>query len=166
MQFDDRHIQIASVAFAQAESLVNKRFRLGWEEMKRHRYEVKTLAQLTEQERDSQVFAHLCRYELVSPQGARGSHFYRICLQDDRILEAVSRAGSGFSLAALLLYIATHELVHVIRFDRSGADFNARGEEKQKEEERVHNLTCEILSCYSSREMRIVRDCFSPRYLI
>ncbi len=165
MMFQGHHIEVASNAFSLAESLIGKRFRLRWEEMKRHHYDVKTLIHLTEKERSQHAFAHLCRYqyEAHSEAGA-SSHFYRICLQDDRILEALARAGNCLNLASLLLYIATHELVHVIRFNRYEADFDANGEEKDREEERVHTITHEILRYSPCNELRLMRDYFSPRY--
>ena len=46
---------------------------------------------------------------------------------------------------ALLLYITTHELVHVIRFSQFLALFEASEEEKVLEEGRVHRLTQKIL---------------------
>lgn len=165
MRFEGHHIEVASSAFSSAESLVSKRFRLHWNEMKRHHYDVKTLAQLSEGERSQHAFAHLCRYQYEAhPEAGAGSHFYRVCLQDDRILDAVMRAGTCLSLASLLLYIATHELVHVVRFDRLEADFNANGAEKDREEERVHTITHEILSHSPCRDLRLIRDYFSSRY--
>ncbi len=165
MRFQHHHIEIASRAFSLAESLIGKRFRLRWEELRRHHYDVKTLAQLSEAERTHHAFAHLCRYQYEAHPGTTaGSHFYRVCLQDDRILEAVRRAGTSINLASLLLYIATHELVHVIRFDRAGADFNACGEERDREEERVHAITNEILMYAPCGDLKIIRDYFSPRY--
>ena len=64
-----------------------------------------------------------------------------ICLQDDRILDAVERAHSFIRLSPLMLYIAAHELVHVIRFERGEGNFDAPDDEKSNEEEKVHRIT-------------------------
>ncbi len=45
----------------------------------------------------------------------------------------------------MLLYIVTHELVHVIRFSQFLALFEAPEEEKAREEILVHRLTQKIL---------------------
>ena len=49
-------------------------------------------------------------------------------------------------LCPLLLYIVTHELVHVIRFSQFLALFEAAEAEKAIEETRVHQLTQKILA--------------------
>ncbi|MDZ4163603.1 MAG: hypothetical protein U1C55_00580 [Smithellaceae bacterium] len=165
--FHDHHIGLASKAFSGAETLTGLHFRLNRQEMKRHRYEVKTLAFLDEKERSDRAFAHLCKYQYDESSDGRGdAHFYRVCLQDDRILDAVSRARSYISLGALLLYIATHELVHVVRFDRGEIDFDASGEEREREEERVHAITHEVLQPSLCRNLTLIHDCFSSRYKI
>jgi hypothetical protein len=93
-------------------------------------------------------------------------HFYRICLQDDRILDAVERAHSFIRLSPLLLYIAAHELVHVIRFDRGEGNFDALEEEKSDEEEKVHRITRNLLKPTIDSELNLVLDCFSNIYRI
>ena len=101
-------------------------------EWKGYRYDVKTLAYLDKHEVREGAFAHLCKYEYgkePEPEG-RGIHFYRICLQDDRILNAIERATPSSGFRRFCLYIAAHELVHVIRFDRGRGEFRRarRGE--------------------------------------
>lgn len=167
MLFHDYHIALANKAFSRAETLTGRYFRLNRQEMRRRRYEVKTLAFLDERERSDQAFAHLCKYQYDGSSGGReGAHFYRICLQDDRILDAVRRAGNYISLGSLLLYIATHELVHVVRFDRGAIDFDASREEKEREEKRVHAITHEVLQPSLGRNVTLIHDCFSSRYKI
>jgi hypothetical protein len=70
--------------------------------------------------------------------------FYRVCLQDHNILSTLE-ASPELSLFPLLLYIVTHELVHVIRFSQFLALFEAAEAEKTREELLVHRLTQEIL---------------------
>ncbi len=95
-----------------------------------------------------------------------GLHFYRICLQDDRILDAVERAHSFIRLSPLLLYIAAHELVHVIRFERGEGNFDAPEDEKSDEEEKVHRITRNLLKPATDPDLNLVLDCFSNRYRI
>lgn len=158
--FNLQELNIAADAFFNAERLAHRHFGIDWRNSKELKYDVRTLAQLKAHEVQDGAFAHLCRYEYE-----RG-HFYRICLQDGRILDAVMRARSFIKLKPLLLYIAAHELVHVIRFCRGEAEFEAPEEEKTKEEERVHAITRNVLQACMNSDLKLVVDCFSDRYQI
>ena len=61
------------------------------------------------------------------------------------ILQRVAQLGGG-GLEPLLLYILTHELVHVVRFQRAEHLFSAASELRLAEEERVHRITLELLA--------------------
>jgi hypothetical protein len=166
--FDSSQITLARRTFSKAEKMAGQYFRLNSGEWKAHRYDVKTLAYLDQHEVRKGAFAHLCKYELEKepePVG-RGIHFYRICLQDDRILDAVERANSFIRLSPLLLYIAAHELVHVIRFDRGEGNFDATEAEKSEEEETVHRITRSLLKPMTDPDLNLVLECFSNRYQI
>jgi hypothetical protein len=155
--------------FLQAQELTSSHFRLDSKEGENTRYEVKTLAQLESHEVNDRVFAHLCKYSFQkqkAPAPLEEGHFYRICLQDNRILDAVSRGGPFIRLEPLLLYIATHELVHILRFDRGESDFDLPEEEREKEEKRVHRITTSILEPFSKSGMNLVLDCFGEEYRI
>jgi len=167
MYFDTYQTYLAISAFDHAEKMVARHYRLSVDQLRGLRYDVKTLAYLTEPEIHEQAFAHLCRYRYKTYRQAEiesGFFFYRICLQDDRILDAVQRTGAFIKLPALLLYIAAHEIVHVIRFDAGYENFEATPEEKGKEEQRVHAITGELLSSLKYPDLRIVMDCFSDRH--
>jgi hypothetical protein len=166
--FSAEQISLAVRAFAQAENMAVRYFRISPEERQERRYDLKTLAFLEEHEVREGAFAHLCKYQ--SQKGTAGEreglHFYRICLQDDRILDAVERASSFIRLDPLLLYIAAHELVHVVRFERGEGNFDAPEEEKRDEEEKVHRITHNLLKPVTDTDLNLVLDCFSERYRI
>jgi len=172
--FNPAQISLAGSLFQHAERLAGEYFRLSPEKIKAHRYDVKTLAFLEEHEVRKGAFAHLCKYHYHKDeeqgrqrQGEeRGFHFYRICLQDDRILDAVERAHSFIRLSPLLLYIAAHELVHVIRFDNGQTEFDLSVDEKRQEEEKVHSITRDMLQSSINPDLKLVLDCFSNRYHI
>jgi hypothetical protein len=65
-----------------------------------------------------------------------------------------------------MLYIAVHELIHVLRFGNGEIDFNAAREEKEKEENVVHNLTKDALLPVKGHDLEIVLDCFSSQFKI
>jgi len=167
--FSQEQIALAMRSFAESEIMTRRFFNINAGERKLHRYDVKTRAFLEKHEICEGTFAHLFKYEANKEQGAdriddEAIVFYRICLQDDVILDAVKRADSFVRLSPLLLYVATHELVHVIRFERGEGDFYATGEEKADEEEKVHRITRNLLKPLADAEMNLVLDCFSDRY--
>jgi hypothetical protein len=169
MYFNASQKSLAESTFQHAEKLAGRYFRIDPEAMKTHHYDVKTLAYLDQREVNSRAFAHLCKYHAHAGDKAgmeRGLHFYRICLQDNRILDAVGRAGPFIKLSPLLLYIAAHELVHVIRFDSGTIDFDAPAAEKQREEEKVHEITRDMLRNLAAPDLNLVMECFSSRYQI
>jgi hypothetical protein len=164
--FSPEQVLLAGRAFAQAEKIAGSYFRLRPAEQQERLYDLKTLAFLKKHEVREGAFAHLCKYQSQKETEGNGLHFYRICLQDDRILDAVERANSFIRLAPLLLYIAAHELVHVVRFERGEGNFDAPEEEKWGEEEKVHRITHNVLKPVTDRDLNLVLDCFSDRYRI
>ena len=190
MYFDSSQISLVKGIFFHAEKMAATYFHLGHEKIKECKYEVKTLAHLEDHEISDRAFAYLCKYHcqeneekdsfqtsassdfgelsLRRTQSSRRAvePFFRICLQDNRILDAVERARSFVRLAPLMRYIATHELVHVIRFNSGEIDFDAPLKERIKEEEKVNYITRNILRSLDSPDMGLVADCFSSKYLI
>lgn len=167
--FSPAEISFVNKTFGQAEKLAEKYFHLSSRDWKTHRYDVKTLAYLEGHEVHSRAFAHLCKYDYEEEKGTgnkKNLHFYRICLQDNRILNAVERGTSFIKLMPLMLYIATHELIHVVRFNRGDGDFDAPVEEKIQEEETVHSITRNILQPIADNNLNLVLDCFSDQYHI
>ncbi|HNS55036.1 MAG TPA: hypothetical protein PLQ15_07565 [Syntrophales bacterium] len=137
------------------------------DQMRAQRYDLRTLAHLEAHEVDDKAFAHLCKYAVRKEEKAekpRTYDLYRICLQDNRILGAIERAHSFIRLESLMLYIAVHELVHVIRFASGQADFEAPRAERLQEEEKVDQITRTVLHPVADKDMGLVLDCFSSRY--
>ncbi len=162
-------MSVATWAFSHAEEMAAQYFRLDRETMKSYRYDVKTLAYLENHEVNEQAFAHLCKYQYKKGSEAgnkEGFYFYRICLQDNQIIDAVERANSFIKLNPLMLYIATHELIHVVRFETGESDFDASPEEKRREEEKVNAITKDVIQRSVSSDFNLILDCFSNRYKI
>ena len=160
-----------SRTFLHAERLTGRYFDVTRDEWLARRYDVKTLVQLENHEVHEAAFAHLCKYSVPKEESKNpltGFHFYRVCLQDNRILDAIRRGSSYIKLVPLLLYIATHELVHILRFERGESNFDMPAEERTKEEGRVDAITRSILSLspVGGPELNLVLDCFGNGYRI
>jgi hypothetical protein len=169
--FNIAQMPLAARAFNDAEKLVLRHFRMGEDDLRKNKYEVKTLAFLNEHEVKDGAFAHLCKYAYEKPsamaaEGREGFDFYRVCLQDNIILDAVDRANSFIKLSPLMLYIAVHELIHVMRFGNGSIDFDASHEIKEQEEKIVHNLTRDALRAVRQSDMDIILECFSNQFAI
>lgn len=142
-RFNLEELALLRRCLERSEGLVAASFRIPALPSKQYPYEVATLGELSEAERAEEAFAHLVVYER---QRARGEErLYRICLQDGTILARLSDGGPSW-LAALLVYVLTHELVHVVRFQRAEQTYAAAGAERDREEDLVHRLTLELLA--------------------
>lgn len=170
--FNSTQLPLTGKAFNDAEKLVSRHFRISEAELKKNKYDVKTLAYLEQHEIKEGAFAHLCKYAyeksdgLAEKKNKEGFDFYRICLQDNIILDAVERANPFIKFSPLMLYIAVHELIHVLRFGSGQIDFDASREKKEQEEIIVHNLTKTALQPVKHHDLDIVLDCFSSSFKI
>ena len=167
--FNAAQMPMTKQAFNDAEKLVSRHFRMSEDELRKNKYDVKTLAFLEQHEVKDGAFAQLCKYSYekpsdLTPEGKDGFDFYRVCLQDNIILDAVDRGNSFIKFSPLMLYIAVHELIHVLRFSSGEIDFEAGTEEKDKEEVVVDNLTRAALLPVKSYDLNMVLDCFSSRF--
>jgi hypothetical protein len=145
--FKEEDIVTVSEALDIAEDRTGDFFKFSSGQWRRHRYDVKTLSQLASWEVVPDVFALLRKSEEkkegVEPS-SRNRDFYFICLQDHRILNALKR-DRDLGLLPLLVYVFTHELVHIVRFCNFSQRFEVSTKDREKEERIVHATTYEIL---------------------
>jgi len=154
-RFSPQQIRVINDAVSMAEELVGNFYKLSSVQWRRLRYDIKTLAELAEDELVTGPFAQVIRYEAKPqdvPLGSSTYDYYKICLQDQAILRVTARHPE-IQLYPLVLYIVTHELIHIIRFCRFLQRFDASTEEKHEEEKRVHERTHEILSKLTTPEL-------------
>ncbi|HXG65772.1 MAG TPA: hypothetical protein VNO70_11745, partial [Blastocatellia bacterium] len=69
---------------------------------------------------------------------------YRVCLQDHRILDVAET--NQLDLGALLTYVLTHELVHVVRFGQRLQRVDLPDDLRPGEEQKVESATRTILA--------------------
>jgi hypothetical protein len=162
-RFTAPQIKIVDQSVSLAEELVCNFFKMSATQWLRHRYDVKTYADLTPHERVDGPFAQVVRYAGQREGDSLCSSaydFYKICLQDNAIISAVKNS-PGIALFPFVVYIVVHELIHIVRFAKFYQHFNALPEEREIEEDRVHKMTCEILSRHEIKGIREVIQFYS-----
>jgi len=82
-------------------------------------YDVKTLAELSDDEKEQGVFAKLLFVDAAD--SARTPH-YRICLQDSEIFSFI-KSNSDIDMLSFITFIMIHELLHIHRFSTGKADY-------------------------------------------
>ena len=149
-----------------SESLAAGYFLVNLGNLEQFPYDLQTLANLKSQEKTRRALAQVCKYEYsktTPPLKRRTKEFYRICLQDDRILNAVWAETSSLALLKpLLLYVVAHELIHVIRFSVDPQRFFLRPEDKRVEEKDVHGMTYELLKSFNDPQVGLWLDRYRP----
>ena len=160
--FGYNHIHTVSEALDIAEDLVGNHYKFSLGQWKRHRFDVKTRKALQRGEITDQALALLKRGRRttgLTDSGTPRRDSYIICLQDQQILKAVKR-DSRLNLLPFLLYIFTHELIHVVRFCNFLQRFDVPDKEKEKEERVVHEKTYEVLNPLSLPDLDYILDAY------
>ena len=145
--FDPEQIEAVNHAVTMAEEIVSNAYKMSASQWLRRRYDVRTLTDLKAAEIENGPFAQVVRYKGQRPDTSLGSNaydHYRICLQDHAILDVLNRS-KELRLLPFVLYIVTHELIHIIRFSQFLQFFEASPEEALDEEHRVHRETHRLL---------------------
>ena len=160
--FQNKDLPTLREALDVAEEKTGDYYKFSFGQWKRHGYDIKTLSTLGNDQITSNAFALLNKGSRVisdfEPK-TKKRDFYFICLQDHHILKAVRR-DKDVGLLPLLVYIFTHELVHIVRFCNFSQRFEVSGEGREQEEGIVHGLTFEILKNLSLPRLDYVLDCY------
>ena len=130
-----------------AEAMTGEYFSLAPDEWKRNPYGIFTRKEVERPLDGETIFAQVVRLRTGRGQSRdrnQGDSF-GIILQDPNILRALLRS-TLHDLWTLVLFILTHELIHIVRFQRFAVDFHAPEVERDREEKLVHAITREILA--------------------
>jgi hypothetical protein len=159
LPFNRGNMLSVSEALNIAEDKIGDFYKLSLRQWKRHRFSVRTLAELSEEEIISDAFALLeKRYKIHRVLNTAEDHYF-ICLQDHEILKA-TRRDKDLTLLPLLVYVFTHELVHIVRFCNFVQRFDARGKDREREERIVHSTTYDILKNIAMPNLDYVLDSY------
>ncbi len=127
--------------------MITDYYRVAPREWQKMPYEVKTLRALDRSEITDSALAQTLCYGVRREVGTlilEEGDLYRICLQDHRILDAAQRTRT--ELKAMLTYVLTHELVHVVRFGQRMQAIDLAHELRPHEESKVEKTTRSILA--------------------
>ena len=129
-----------------AADLVTRFYRLAPREWDTMPYEVRTLRHLAPGEVVDSALAHVLCYGVrrtIDDRVVAERDLFRICLQDHRILRHI--AEDAVELPALVLFVLTHELVHVVRFGQRMQAIDLPGDLRVREEASVDKTARLIL---------------------
>ena len=162
--FNEAQIEELNHAVEVAEDLTANHYKISASEWRRMRYDIKTVADIHPDEITREAFAQVIKFSRSAEQMTRldrGYDYYLICLQDHKILQAVEREPQ-LDLMSLLIYIVTHELVHVVRFFKFKSMFETPPHAREKEESVVHAVTYEILKSHKRTALQYILDSYAP----
>src|SRR3989339_1818620 len=140
--FRQHHKELLKEATVIAEEVTSDFFKLSPCNWRRARYDILTLEALAAEEIPPPARAVVAKYAGRHKDRLLRSamfDFYRVCLQDHNILKTLQQV-DALSLFPLLLYIVTHELVHIVRFSQFLALYESPEEHKHEEERRGGQL--------------------------
>ena len=147
-----------------ARELTGDFFSLGLDDAKKIPYEVRTVRCLDPDEiLQEKVLAAVSRFQYRDKDFGRPRDLYRVNLQDHNILSTLQQGGRQVRFSPLLLYVLTHELVHIIRFVKFMTPFYLDRPEKETEERRVHEITRRVLGQMKVSGLDEVLTRYEPR---
>ena len=160
--FKKNDLKVVSDALEIAEDATGNFYKFSLGQWKRHRYDVKTRSFFKPGEMNSSALAVLFKgmrmVEDFHPR-TKDKDYYFICLQDHSILEVLER-DRYLTLLPLLIYVFTHELVHIVRFCNFFQMFDVSQKQRFEEEGIVHRTTFEILKDFSLPNLDYVLDSY------
>ena len=160
--FTEKDMAVLDESLHVAEDIISDSFSVTKNHWLLNQYEICTMLDMVDHAvfRETEWFAHLLRYS--RPRNEKNSavdnlDFYRICLNDSRILKFTCN-GRAERLFPFLTYVLTHELVHIIRFSRYYCCHDVY--DRFEEEAVVHGITRDLLSGRQIEGMGATLDFF------
>jgi hypothetical protein len=163
--FNSKDLSTINAALEIAEESTGDFYKFSFAQWKRHHYDVKTLSSLNDEEITLNAFALLNKGSRITSgfdSRTKERDFYFICLQDHHILKALGR-DRNLGVTPLLVYIFTHELVHIVRFCNFNQRFDLSGKNRDTEEKIVHATTYEILKDISLPKLDYVLEAYQDK---
>lgn len=126
-------------------------------------YDLKTELEVCIDRPHGNVFAEVRKYTpALKNSSAFPEERYQICLFDRNILKALWKQ-SGLEFYPFMVYILTHELIHVARFCQKLHPFECDEIALEKEEEKVNKLTHQVLTIRKNSAFHKVSSMYDKR---
>jgi hypothetical protein len=127
-----------------------------------HRWQMLQYDLLTRQDHEWEPLPEsiLARVQQIEAVRRRRHRFYRIQLNDAGILQAVERENLSAEMYPFLVYIITHELVHLVRLSSIVDDPRRLEAAPEYEEARVQQIARQVLSGHGRRTFDNVLERF------
>lgn len=145
--FDYWQIHQLDQAIDISEDIVGDYFKISTSQWRHYRYDIRSLKDLLPEEIIDTAYAQILKYTQHPQERFRGSfrgEYFKVCLQDHVILRTLNTC-KNLLFVPFMIYIVTHELIHIVRFAKFIQSFLASQKERDKEEQIVHELTRELL---------------------
>jgi hypothetical protein len=145
--FNPGQLRVVHRSRDRAAKLVSEYYQVAPREWLKMPYEVRTLRSLKSSEVTDEALAQTVCYAFKRQAGSivlKEGDLFRICLQDHRILKTMRDLHLG--LGSLLMYVLTHELIHVVRFGQRLQSVDLAEELRSCEEGMVERTTQKILA--------------------
>jgi hypothetical protein len=160
--FEVSSLKTVGDALEIAEDRIANFYKFSLGQWKRHHYDIRTMANSCFDHITPYAFALLNKCARViegHESKTRNRDFYLIHLQDHHILKALGR-DHHLKLLPLLVYVFTHELIHIVRFCNFSQRFEISGKGRESEERLVHTTTYEILRDLSLPSMEYILESY------
>lgn len=145
--FNPSQLRVVHRSRDRAAKLVSEYYQVAPREWLKMPYEVRTLRSLDSSEVTDEALAQTVCYAFKRQAGSiilKEGDLFRICLQDHRILGTMRDL--QLELESLLMYVLTHELIHVVRFGQRLQSIDLPKDQRSCEERTVERTTHTILA--------------------
>ena len=128
-----------------------------WQQL---RYDLVTRQDYEWEPLPDETLARVQQLHLLRPMQDSIYDFYRIQLNDPGIITAAHRENLGPDFYPFLLYILTHEMVHLVRLSTILSQAEDLRPSMEEEESRVQKVAYRILSKSPDKDMRPILSKF------
>jgi hypothetical protein len=146
VQFSREQRRMAIRALGEAEDHTSSYYCIPPHRWQQFRYDLLTRQDTEWEPLPEVVLARVQCIAKVHPRQSQAFDFYRIQLNDPSILSAAVRENLGKSLYHFLVYILTHEMVHLVRLTSILGHEKDIAPSLDSEETRVQKISRQILS--------------------
>ena len=160
MQFSREQRRMAIRALGEAEEHTSRYYCIPPHRWQQLRYDLLTRQDTEWEPLPEVVLARVQCIEKVCPRQNQPFDFYRIQLNDPSILSAAERENLGKKLYHFLVYILTHEMVHLVRLNTIIGHEKDTAPCLDSEETRVQKVSRQILSHKGFEVFRPILDRF------